>query len=386
MTLRDLFEIVSGAPSSRAGRWYARFAIAMVALGLLSASLYTVIELQLRGALAEVIRVVGGFLVVEFIVRFVLVPYGAAEELNLLRRRLSYLMTGGGIVDLAAALIGGLALVNGAAAGGIIIIYFIPFAAPKLARYSAVPGLVCAAFHRERRRLRSIAAQALVFAMIATTLVYLAERAAQPAAFSSIPAAFWYLMGTMTFVGYGDVIPVTVLGRALAIVTMMAGILFLALVVAVLSLALSDEVRRRNFIVLWTLVAKWPPLAHLPALQIAQIAALLEPVSVRRGETIVTRGDQADAIYFILSGTVRVLSAPSPITLSEGNFFGELALVSGVTRSASVIAQTAAELMRLRTLDLQRLIAREPNIAGRTLAEAMRGIREPARPSDQVTA
>lgn len=197
---------------SRAGRWYARFAIATAALGLLAASLYTVTELR-TGTLVDVIRIVGGFLVVDFIVRFVLVPYETPEELHALRRRLSYVMTGGGIVDLAAAFVGGLVLVNGAADDAIIL-FSVLFAAPKLARYSAVPGLLCAAFHRERRRLRSIAAQALVFVIIATTLSYFAERSTQPNVFGSIPAALWCVMGTVTFVGYGDVVPQTVSGRA----------------------------------------------------------------------------------------------------------------------------------------------------------------------------
>lgn len=72
-------------------------------------------------------------------------------------------------------------------------------------------------------------------ALFSATLLYLVERNVQPEAFSSIPAALWWSIATLTTVGYGDVVPVTPLGRILGALTTLGGIALFALPSAILA-------------------------------------------------------------------------------------------------------------------------------------------------------
>ena len=62
--------------------------------------------------------------------------------------------------------------------------------------------------------------------------MYLVERGAQPDKFGTIPAAMWWAIATLTTVGYGDVVPITPLGKMLGGVTMLLGLGMIALPVA----------------------------------------------------------------------------------------------------------------------------------------------------------
>jgi voltage-gated potassium channel len=99
---------------------------------------------------------------------------------------------------------------------------------------------------RSRRRFRRVfAAQredlAIAFTgagmlvLVSSTLMYYVERSAQPEAFASIPDALWWGVVTLTTVGYGDVVPVTPLGRVLGAITTFGGIAFFALPSSVLA-------------------------------------------------------------------------------------------------------------------------------------------------------
>ena len=86
----------------------------------------------------------------------------------------------------------------------------------------------------------------LAFALMlaASTLLYFVESTAQPEAFGSIPRAMWWAVETLTTVGYGDVVPVTPLGRFLAAVTALCGIGIIALPTGMLAGAFSDAIRQ----------------------------------------------------------------------------------------------------------------------------------------------
>ena len=68
-----------------------------------------------------------------------------------------------------------------------------------------------------------------VLLIISSTLVYFAEHDAQPQTFSSIPASLWWGVTTLTTIGYGDIYPVTVMGKIITSVTAIFGIGLFAL-------------------------------------------------------------------------------------------------------------------------------------------------------------
>ena len=98
---------------------------------------------------------------------------------------------------------------------------------------------------RSRRDDLLVAFAGLAFVLlIGSTLVYFVEHDAQPDKFSSIPETLWWGVVTLTTVGYGDVYPVTVLGRILGGLFAVLGIASFALPTAILGAAFMEELQR----------------------------------------------------------------------------------------------------------------------------------------------
>ena len=83
----------------------------------------------------------------------------------------------------------------------------------KLTRYSPAMNLLLAALREEVQAIAAALFVLLLLLVLASSLAYLAEHEAQPAAFGTIPQAMWWAIVTLTTVGYGDVVPVTPLGK-----------------------------------------------------------------------------------------------------------------------------------------------------------------------------
>ncbi len=82
--------------------------------------------------------------------------------------------------------------------------------------------------------------------MVAASLAYLAEHRAQPVAFGTIPAALWWAVVTMTTVGYGDVVPITPLGKLLGGAIAIIGIGMVALPAGLLASGFSEQLHERE--------------------------------------------------------------------------------------------------------------------------------------------
>lgn len=232
----------------------------------------------------------------------------------------------------------------------------------KLTRYSAAVETLATVFYNERRALAASFLIMLVLLVVSSSLVYLAEHGAQPKAFSSIPAAMWWGLATLTTVGYGDVVPVTALGRLIGGFVTVLGVAMFALPAGILASGFAQEIRRRDFVVTWNLVASVPFFAELPAPRIADIAALLKPWSAVPGEIIVKEGEKADSMYFLAAGEVEVELRRRPVRLSAGSFFGEMALIEKRPRAATVVARTNCKLLVLGARDFENLAEDHPDL------------------------
>lgn len=82
----------------------------------------------------------------------------------------------------------------------------------------------------------------LVTLLLASSLMYFAEHEAQPNVFSSIPAAFWWGVVTFTSVGYGDVYPITALGKVIGGLFAIVGISVFALPTAILTAGMLEQI------------------------------------------------------------------------------------------------------------------------------------------------
>jgi voltage-gated potassium channel len=193
--------------------------------------------------------------------------------------------------------------------------------------------------------------------------MHLAEHNAQPEQFGSIPQAMWWAIVTLTTVGYGDVVPVTIAGKMVASFTMLAGLMMLALPIGIVSKAFADEIHRREFVVTWGMLARVPLFSSLSAAEIAEVMDYLHALTAPAGSLIVRRGEAATNMYFIASGLVEVEHPEAPIRLGEGQFFGEAALINRTRRNANVRAVEATKLLLLDARDLHALMERNPEIA-----------------------
>jgi voltage-gated potassium channel len=118
----------------------------------------------------------------------------------------------------------------------------------KLTRYSGAMRVLLEVLHNERRAFGAALAILLMIMTFAASGIYLVEHEAQPEAFGSIPASMWWAVAALTTVGYGDVTPITPLGRIFASAITIVGVGMVALPAGVLAsgfTAVHDRNRRR---------------------------------------------------------------------------------------------------------------------------------------------
>ena len=116
----------------------------------------------------------------------------------------------------------------------------------RLARYSPGIQALTLAISSRRNELLAVVSVVAALLVLASSLMFYVERTAQPDKFSSIPAAMWWSIITVTTVGYGDVAPITPLGRLLAGVIALLGIGIFALPAGILGSGFMEQVARRQ--------------------------------------------------------------------------------------------------------------------------------------------
>jgi voltage-gated potassium channel len=239
----------------------------------------------------------------------------------------------------------------------------------------AVPGL------RQLRRvlvlesgpLLSVATIFLIVLFLGSVAVYFLERDAQPGVFSSIPAALWWAVATLTTTGYGDVVPVTPAGRFVAALVMICGLGVFGLWTGILATGFAAETRRDNFLKTWESVSKVPFFATLGPAAIADVTHMLRTIDLPPRVVIMRKGQQGDCMYFIAAGEVEVdLPAGKKVRLGEGAFFGEMALLGNNLRSANITTTRLSKLLVLDLVDFRLMVARHPDLAQTIDAEAQR--------------
>jgi voltage-gated potassium channel len=341
--------------------------IVLVLINVVAVVLQSVPSIEVRYepifALIEIVSVV--VFTVEYLLRlWSCVEHMPYEGQSGTAVRLAFVRTPSAVVDLVAVLPFYALLVTSADLRVLALFRLVRFF--KLARYSSGLASLAEAIWAERRAL--LATLIILGGLVLTTatLMHLAERGAQPDRFGTIPDAMWWAIVTLTTVGYGDAVPITPLGKVLASLTAIMGIAMLALPVGIIATAFSTVIHRREFVVTWSMVAKVPVFADLGAAAVAEIMELLQSRSVPKGDVVVRRGERADAMYFIVSGEVEVeLKEGHHPRLRDGDFFGEIAILTDERRNATVRAVKDTQLLMLQAHDVERLMDRVPEIGAR---------------------
>ena len=365
---RAVYELLEQGPvGERRTRIVSRLLIALIVVNLVCAALETVPHLEAPyGRVFAAIEWISLILFsVEYFARlWVAVEHTPVRHLDPARARLKFALSPAGLVDLFAVLPFWIGLFSAIDLRFLLVFRVVRFL--KLARYSPAMRSLIEALYAERRALFGCVVILIGATLVAASLMYLAERHVQPDKLGSVPDAMWWAIVTIGTIGYGDVVPMTAAGKAIAAVTIFAGLIMVALPVGIIATAFSNQVHRRDFVVTWGMVAKVPLFSGLDAGDIADIMQLLRAQTVEPGATIVRRGDPAHSMYFIAAGEVEIELKERTVRLGVGHFFGEVAVLRRrARRSATVSALTRTNLLALDGSDLHGLLEREPHVAAR---------------------
>jgi len=125
----------------------------------------------------------------------------------------------------------------------------------------------------------------------------------------------------------------------------------------------SDSKRARDSL------AQVPLFAGLSPRHLKRIGDLTEEVRFMEGASIVRQGDAGDTFFVILEGEAKVAGPSGRVVnrLRPGEFFGEISLLDGGPRTASVVAETPLTMLALSRASMLRLVQREPAVGVRLL-------------------
>ena len=289
---------------------------------------------------------------------------------NSLKTGRPYLTTGRGLLDTAGVVAVPIALLAGTepkTAWLFAVLWFVKV-------IPGIPGL------RQLRRvlvlesgpLFSVLVLFLMVLFLGSVAEYFLERDVQPATFGNVPAALWWAVVTLTTTGYGDVVPITPLGRFIAAMVMISGLGVFGLWTGILATGFAAETRRDNFLKTWETVSKVPFFATLGPAAIADVTHMLRTMDLPARTTIIRKGQQGDCMYFIAAGEAEVELPGKKVALGEGAFFGEMALLGNSVRGANVTTTKVTRLLVLDLVDFRVLMARHPDLARTIDAEAKR--------------
>lgn len=116
----------------------------------------------------------------------------------------------------------------------------------KMARYSKSLHLFKTVLKDTRQELFIVLAATMGMLVFASGVIYFIENKAQPVAFSSIPAAMWWAVSTMTTVGYGDVYPITTLGKFFGGFISILGLGTFGLPVGIIAYGFIEELQKQK--------------------------------------------------------------------------------------------------------------------------------------------
>ncbi len=160
-------------------------------------------------------------------------------------KRLGYIFSFTGIIDLLAILPSILPLLL----GGVDLRWLRILRLMRLLKFSHYSSALEDLFSAVQHEWRSFAATLylLILAiLISSSLIYVFEQNVQPEHFGSIPDAMWWTVVTLTTVGYGDIVPMTVAGKLVATLTALMGVCVVALLTGIVATGFTNQVSMRR--------------------------------------------------------------------------------------------------------------------------------------------
>ena len=220
------------------------FLLVLIFLNVLMVILETVDDLFLQ--YNKLFRIFEYFSVLIFSLEYVGRIWSCVEDkhfTNNLRVRIKYLFSFSSLIDLIAIAPSLLAFIFPSVDLRFIRVLRI-FRFLKFSRYSSSINNLLTVIWNQRKSFGAAFFILFIMLIIASSGMYLVEKDAQPEKFGSIPQAMWWSIVTLTTVGYGDVYPITTLGKFFGSAIIILGIGTVALPSGILASAFSEHTRR----------------------------------------------------------------------------------------------------------------------------------------------
>ncbi len=223
------------------------FITGLIIINVLAVILQSVPELNLKYTVwFRLVELVSALI---FTIEWILRVWSSVERpdlapLSLIRARVKYCLSPLPIIDFVAIVPLYLAVFDVVSAQSLIALRLLRLL--QLVRFFTPLVVLWRVIRTEAPAMLGAIFIVIVLIIIAASGMYLVERNIQPQAFGSIPAAMWWAAVTLTTVGYGDVTPITVVGRMIGVVIMILGIGLVALPAGMLASRFSEELHHRR--------------------------------------------------------------------------------------------------------------------------------------------
>jgi len=116
----------------------------------------------------------------------------------------------------------------------------------KISHYTSALEDLMSAIYSERKAFLAALYLLILALFLSSSLIYVAENEVQPDVFSSIPETMWWSIVTLTTVGYGDVSPVTAVGKLIGAATAMMGVCSIALLTGIIGAGFSNQMSKKK--------------------------------------------------------------------------------------------------------------------------------------------
>ena len=187
------------------------------------------------------------FSTIIFLIEYILRVWVCVEEkikANKIITRLKYASTWPAIIDLLAVLSGLLPMIFEVDLRILRALRMLRLL--KFSRYFKVMNLLLGVLKEEKQSFLAAMFLLTIAMLVASTGIYMFEKDAQPDKFGSIPEAMWWAIATLTTIGYGDVTPVTGMGKFFGSIIAIIGIGVVALPSGILASGFTDQLKRRQ--------------------------------------------------------------------------------------------------------------------------------------------
>jgi voltage-gated potassium channel len=347
----------------------------VLSAGLLAVAISSIDDLPplLDRSLAALIVVVAVVFLAEYIVRMWSIPESSRYAgMSDNEARLRWALSVNGLIGLLSVL-PAFGITTGAVdADSDIAAIFCLLWVFKLGLYAPAMETLARVISNERATLASVLIIFVIVLVSAATATHLLERIGQPDAFGSVPASLWWAVVTLTTTGYGDVVPHSVGGKMIGSVVMVSGIVVLALMTGILATGFAEEERRREYLRVWDQVTKVPMFTALGTVTLSEIVGKLRVRHYPPRIVVVRRDEPGDSMFFISEGEVEVRLPRTSVRLGQGGFFGEMALLTRLPRSATVVTTHPTTLLVLYASDFYEIAAHIPSLVEAVERESRR--------------